>query len=129
MKAVIWLASVLCVLTGTVFGANQANTKTCVVPAHSNGEDDSPAIKAAFESCGSNGHIIFAENNTYSIQQVLQLHNLSNVQIDLRGTLLVKVSFFKLGTDLFTFGPSTQQMCAIGFSTDHIIRFRTYQLH
>ncbi|KAL1868763.1 hypothetical protein Plec18167_008068 [Paecilomyces lecythidis] len=88
MKAVIWLASVLCVLTGTVFGANQANTETCVVPAHGNGEDDSPAIKAAFESCGSNGHIIFAENNTYSIQQVLQLHNLSNVQIDLRGTLL-----------------------------------------
>ncbi|GAE00015.1 hypothetical protein SS1G_05832 [Paecilomyces variotii No. 5] len=88
MKGVIWLASVLYLLTGTVFGVNQTNTKTCIVPAHGNGEDDSPAIKEAFSVCSENGRVIFTENNTYSIQRVLQLHNLSNVQIDLRGTLL-----------------------------------------
>lgn len=90
MKSIIWLVSIISLWTATAFGANQTSTtKTCVVPAHGNGEDDSPSINAAFNTCSQNGHVIFAENNTYNIQQVLQLHNLSNVKIDLRGTLLV----------------------------------------
>ncbi|KAF3768630.1 family 28 glycoside hydrolase, partial [Cryphonectria parasitica EP155] len=70
------------------FAAAQTWNKTCIIPASGNGTDDGPAIRQAFQNCGTNGRIVFQENSTYDIQTVLQLHNLSNVQVDLRGTLL-----------------------------------------
>ncbi|KKA25505.1 Glycoside hydrolase family 28 protein [Rasamsonia emersonii CBS 393.64] len=64
------------------------NPKTCIIPAKGTGEDDSPAIRDAFAACSTNGHIIFQPNQTYHLNTVLQLHNLSHVQVDLLGTLL-----------------------------------------
>ncbi|TFB02967.1 putative exopolygalacturonase X [Trichoderma ghanense] len=60
---------------------------TCVIPASKDGSDDSPAIRKAFDTCGRNGKVVFQKDTTYSIQSVLQLHNLKNVQVDMFGTL------------------------------------------
>lgn len=93
MKSITYFISLLGLWTVIVSGTQPPfQAKTCVIPAHGDGQDDSPAIRSAFSACGRNGHIIFAENNTYNIQTVLQLHNLSNVQIDFLGTLLVAIS-------------------------------------
>lgn len=60
----------------------------CIIPAAGDGSDDSPAIQKAFADCGKNGHITFQEGVVYDVQTVLQLQNLSNVQVDLLGTIL-----------------------------------------
>ncbi|KAK7736553.1 hypothetical protein SLS53_006985 [Cytospora paraplurivora] len=78
----------LILLAGTAVAGSQNWNNTCIIPALNNGDDDSPAIRQAFQDCGKNGNIVFQENTTYNIQTTLQLHNLSNVQVDLRGTLL-----------------------------------------
>lgn len=69
---------------------SQSWDRTCIIPAAGDGTDDGPAIRQAFQDCGQDGRVVFQENTTYEIQTVLQLHNLSNVQVDLRGTLLVR---------------------------------------
>lgn len=65
---------------------------TCVVKASPNGTDSAPAIVDAFRRCGhhdgsSRGKVVF-ENETYTIQTVMNTTGLSNVDIELRGTLL-----------------------------------------
>jgi len=67
--------------------------KTCVVEANANGGDDAPAIIRAFEECGHNdgitthGTVVF-KNATYNIHTVMNTTGLSNVKVDLHGTLL-----------------------------------------
>lgn len=78
--------------TTTVLNPAVNPTKTCVIPAKGTGEDDSPAIRDAFAACRTNGHIVFQPNTTYHLNSVLQLHNLSHVQVDLLGTLLVRTT-------------------------------------
>lgn len=61
----------------------------CVVPAAGNSSiDDTPAVLKAFDECGHGGKILF-ENTTYHINSVMNTTGLENVEIDLRGTLLV----------------------------------------
>ncbi|KAL9071900.1 MAG: hypothetical protein Q9157_005306 [Trypethelium eluteriae] len=69
-------------------GARADASPVCVIPAAGDGSDDSPAIIQAFQDCGKGGQITFSANTTYYVQTVLQLHNLSNVQIDFLGTIL-----------------------------------------
>jgi len=61
----------------------------CVIPAAGDGRDDSPAIREAFQKCGTNGKVVFEKDMTYSVQTVLQLHDLKNVEVDLLGTIEV----------------------------------------
>ncbi|TGO20262.1 hypothetical protein BPAE_0318g00080 [Botrytis paeoniae] len=67
--------------------------KRCIVEASANGGDDAPAIIHAFEECGHNdgitthGTVVF-KNATYNIQTVMNTTGLSNVKVDLHGTLL-----------------------------------------
>ncbi|TEY51858.1 hypothetical protein BOTCAL_0264g00140 [Botryotinia calthae] len=67
--------------------------KICVVEASANGGDDAPAIIRAFEECGHNdgitthGTVVF-KNATYNIHTVMNTTGLSNVKVDLHGTLL-----------------------------------------
>lgn len=75
--------------TGASLATGQSWNRTCVIPASGDGDDDAPSIRQAFSDCGQDGHIVFQENTTYNIHTTLQLHNLSNVQVDLKGTLLV----------------------------------------
>ncbi|KAL1969794.1 hypothetical protein VTN77DRAFT_7303 [Rasamsonia byssochlamydoides] len=87
----LFLAGIWATATATAIATQSGEgslTKTCIIPAKGTGEDDSPAIIDAFTACGTNGHIIFQENTTYHLNSVLQLHNLSHVQVDLLGTLL-----------------------------------------
>jgi galacturan 1,4-alpha-galacturonidase len=64
----------------------------CVVQPAPNGTDSAPAIAEAFRRCGHNpeanrGQILFG-NETYHIKSVMNTTGLSNVDIDLKGTLL-----------------------------------------
>lgn len=86
------LSSILWALTTILLaGAHSLPSPehTCVIPASKDGSDDSPAIRKAFDTCGRNGKVVFQKDTTYSIQSVLQLHNLKNVQVDMFGTLEV----------------------------------------
>jgi galacturan 1,4-alpha-galacturonidase len=63
-----------------------------VVEPGPNGTDSAPAIIDAFQRCGHNdvskrGKVIF-KNETYHIKSVMNTTGLSNVDIDLSGTLL-----------------------------------------
>lgn len=71
-----------------VSSASPSPPRTCVIPAAGDGNDDSPAIQQAFAECGKNGHITFQEGVVYNIQTTLELTDLSNVQVDLLGTIL-----------------------------------------
>lgn len=72
--------------------AHDSQTNVCVVAAEPNGTDSAPAIIDAFRRCGHNpshrrGKVVFT-NDTYDIKTVMNTTGLSNVDIDLRGTLL-----------------------------------------
>lgn len=69
------------------------STNTCIVPAAPNGTDSAPAIVDAFQRCGHNpdannrGKVVFT-NTTYTVKTVLNTTGLSNVDVELHGTLL-----------------------------------------
>ncbi|KAJ3730589.1 pectin lyase-like protein [Lentinula raphanica] len=60
---------------------------TCTVSASTNGTDDAPAITEAFQMCGSNS-VILLHDPVYHIESVMNTTGLSNVTIDLTGTML-----------------------------------------
>jgi galacturan 1,4-alpha-galacturonidase len=66
-------------------------TKTCVVDSSAN--DTSYAIEDAFRSCGhetgeNRGRVIFKKNETYNVRRVMNTTGLTNVNVDIYGTLL-----------------------------------------
>lgn len=66
--------------------------ETCIVQPGLNGSDSAPAIVQAFRDCGHNdaasrGRVVFL-NETYTVKSVMNTTGLSNVDIDLQGTLL-----------------------------------------
>lgn len=64
--------------------------KTCTVhPGGSEDIDDAPAIREAFEKCGHHGNVVFL-NTTYYVNTVLNTSGLSDCQVDIYGTLLVR---------------------------------------
>lgn len=65
------------------------NRKTCAIkPSGTNKTDDAPAIRAAFKECGRHGKVIF-KPTTYYINSVLNITDLEDVDIDVKGELLV----------------------------------------
>ncbi|KAF5378926.1 hypothetical protein D9757_008741 [Collybiopsis confluens] len=71
------------VFSGTV----QKEGSTCTVRASTDASDDAPAILQAFEMCGTDGAIQL-HDPLYHIESVMNTTGLSNVQIDLTGTML-----------------------------------------
>ncbi|KAI7852451.1 pectin lyase fold/virulence factor [Circinella umbellata] len=59
--------------------------RTCSVKH--NGEDDSQAIKDAFEKCKSNGRVVFSKNKKYMLGDVVVTPELDNVEIVFDGSL------------------------------------------
>ena len=57
---------------------------TCTVPHLGGGQDDGPAINAAFKRCAKNGKITL--NKYYSVNSLLLHTNLDDVEIELSGT-------------------------------------------
>lgn len=65
--------------------------QTCVVePGGSNLTDDTPAILDAFDKCGHGGRVVFL-NTTYHVNSVMDTTDLEDCEIDLHGTLLVRL--------------------------------------
>jgi len=63
--------------------------RTCTIQPSGNASiDDAPAIVAAFQKCRKNGLVVFL-NETYHINTVMNTTGLENVEVDLKGTLLV----------------------------------------
>lgn len=62
--------------------------RKCIVRSNHDGSDDAPAIRRAFDECGTNGNVVF-ENTTYHVNSVLNTTDLFNCKVDIYGTLLV----------------------------------------
>lgn len=71
-------------LAGTVHKADS----TCTITPSLDGSDDAPAILSAFEQCGHDGSVVFG-NGTFHVESVMDTTGLRNVEVELRGTLLV----------------------------------------
>lgn len=88
MKVFTTITLVLCAITAEANPGGQR--KTCTVKAGgANTTDDAPAIRAAFRECGRHGRIIFTPT-TYHVNSVLDVRGLEDVEIDVRGELLVR---------------------------------------
>ena len=90
------LSSILCVLypiTGVLAGGVNVTTdgkiQTCTVFANGNQKDDVPHITQAFKTCGTDGIVVFPEDQTYWIATKLN-PILTNVQIEWRGLWMVR---------------------------------------
>lgn len=87
MKFSVAVALALCAESG--FAKPTADRKTCIVQAGgANTTDDAPAIRAAFKKCGRHGKVVF-DAKTYYVNSVLNVTGLEDVDIDVRGQLLV----------------------------------------
>lgn len=64
----------------------------CTVHASPDMSDDAPAVARAFELCGKDGSIVF-DPSKFHIESVLNTTGLSNVIVDLPGTLLVRTIY------------------------------------
>ena len=62
--------------------------KVCTVHPCKDGSDDAPEIIRAFKDCGKRGRVEFL-NETYHIESIMNISGLNDVEIDLKGTLLV----------------------------------------
>jgi hypothetical protein len=89
----MYLSRILAVLIAlTRASAGRLPSRTCVVPASGTNEtDDAPAIISAFKRCGRGGKVIF-QPTTYYVNSVMNISWLQDVDIDLRGNLLVRQS-------------------------------------
>ena len=64
---------------------------TCRVPAIGGGEDDGPAINAAFKKCSKNAKIVL--DKYYVVDTLLVTKDLDDVEIELSGTSAYAFSF------------------------------------
>lgn len=72
-------------------GLDNPGRKVCCVPASgTNTTDDAPAIIEAFKECGHGGKVLF-QNTTYYVNTVINISGLNDCEIDLQGTLLVRI--------------------------------------
>ena len=68
--------------------ASPQRNKTCLVNSHGDLKtDDSAYILEAINDCNPNGHVIFLQKSTYIIGQPLNLTTLTNVDLDIQGTI------------------------------------------
>lgn len=97
VSAIMYLPTIIALFTTVQVALASAigdkNTpKTCIVPAAGNSSiDDTPAVLQAFSDCGHGGRILL-QNTTYHINSVMNTTGLEDVEIDLRGTLLVDIT-------------------------------------
>jgi galacturan 1,4-alpha-galacturonidase len=62
-------------------------TRTCVVKANGNGNDDSANILAALHECNNGGHVIFSKNEKYIIGTALDMTFLNHIDLGKCGHL------------------------------------------
>jgi hypothetical protein len=91
MLLLAYISSICTIFAGfglTLAGSVTQDGSTCTVHADANGADDGPAVKQAFTLCNRDSAIVFGPE-TFHIESVLETVELSNVTVDIRGTLLV----------------------------------------
>jgi galacturan 1,4-alpha-galacturonidase len=86
------LSSITNVLAGGVNVTSDGKIQRCTVTANGNHHDDVPHIMQAFKTCGTDGVVVFPEDQTYWIATKLN-PILSNVEIEWRG--LWQVGYLK----------------------------------
>ncbi|KAI0676372.1 pectin lyase-like protein [Trametes maxima] len=79
------LANIFTVFLWSTLSFARDIRKTCRVPAIGGGEDDGPAINAAFERCATNAKIVL--DKYYVVDTLLLTRGLQNVDIELSGTV------------------------------------------
>ncbi|KAI0370532.1 pectin lyase-like protein [Pilatotrama ljubarskyi] len=79
------LAKLIALASWTALALAHNTRKTCKVPAIGGGEDDGPAINAAFKKCSSNSKIVL--DMYYVVDTLLLTEGLDNVEIELSGTV------------------------------------------
>ena len=67
--------------------------KVCTVQPSQDGSDDAPAVLQAFKDCAKFSRVKFL-NETYHIKSIMNITGLKDVEIDLKGTLLVRYPLF-----------------------------------
>jgi galacturan 1,4-alpha-galacturonidase len=72
---------------GKPFPCSPARTKTCVVKANGNGEDDSENIMTAIKACNNGGHVVFPKDKDFTIGTALDLTFLKHIDLDIQGTI------------------------------------------
>ncbi|TBU59413.1 pectin lyase-like protein [Dichomitus squalens] len=81
----ISLLGLLTVVTPALAHGRDPHQKTCHVPAIGGGEDDGPAILAAFKECSKNAKIVL--DKYYVVDTLLLTKGLENVDVELSGTV------------------------------------------
>ena len=72
------------ILTLACLAALAIARRTCKVPAIGGGEDDGPAINAAFKRCAKKSRVVL--NKYYVVDTLLLTKDLDDVEIELSGT-------------------------------------------
>jgi galacturan 1,4-alpha-galacturonidase len=95
----------LTVFSALVSGSSlQKRQYTCTVPpGGSSSIDDAPAIIAAFKECNTNSGKVIFTNHTYHINSVMKITGLKNVDVDIKGTLLVCATLHLMRIELILF--------------------------
>lgn len=73
---------------GKPFPPSPPRSKTCAVKTNGiDGRDDSAYILKAIKECNNGGHVIFERGKLYTIGTALDLTFLSNIDLDIQGTI------------------------------------------
>ncbi|TVY82545.1 putative exopolygalacturonase X [Lachnellula suecica] len=105
------------------FASRAARAATCEVAGGTS--DDGPAIKTALASCANGGTVLL--DKTYTIGSVLETNDISNVAIELTGTIILSpdISYWKSNGVPLTF-QSAYTAWTIGGNGIHIYGGGTY---
>ncbi|OOQ82051.1 putative exopolygalacturonase X [Penicillium brasilianum] len=67
--------------------ASQVRHKTCHVPSHGNGADDSANILSTLKKCNNGGKVVFDAGKTYTVGKALDMTFLKHVDLEILGTI------------------------------------------
>ncbi|KAF1837172.1 pectin lyase-like protein [Decorospora gaudefroyi] len=67
--------------------ASPARKKTCTVNALGDGKDDSSNILKAIKKCNNGGHVVFPEDQKFTVGTALDLTFLKHIDLDIQGTI------------------------------------------
>ncbi|KAF3400115.1 putative exopolygalacturonase X [Penicillium rolfsii] len=67
--------------------ASQARHKTCHVPSHGDGTDDSANILSTLKKCNNGGKVVFDAHKTYTVGKAMDMTFLKHVDLEILGTI------------------------------------------
>ncbi|KAJ5895894.1 exopolygalacturonase X [Penicillium subrubescens] len=67
--------------------ASQVRHKTCHVPSHGDGTDDSANILSTLKKCNNGGKVVFDADKTYTVGKAMDMTFLKHVDLEILGTI------------------------------------------